>query len=43
MIIMKLIINYYYSYCCCYNKIVADEYISAMPVDIMKRFIPKAW
>ena len=23
--------------------IVADEYISAMPVDIMKRFIPKAW
>jgi 15-cis-phytoene desaturase len=25
------------------EKIVADEYISAMPVDIMKRFVPKAW
>jgi 15-cis-phytoene desaturase len=24
-------------------KVVADEYISAMPVDIMKRFVPKAW
>lgn len=24
-------------------KIVADEYISAMPVDIMKRFVPEAW
>jgi len=23
--------------------VVADEYISAMPVDIMKRFVPKAW
>jgi 15-cis-phytoene desaturase len=23
--------------------VVADEYISAMPVDIMKRFTPKAW
>jgi len=25
------------------DKIVADEYISAMPVDIMKRFVPKKW
>lgn len=25
------------------EKIVADEYISAMPVDILKRYIPKAW
>lgn len=25
------------------EKIVADEYISAMPVDIMKRFVPKKW
>jgi len=25
------------------EKVVADEYISAMPVDIMKRFVPKAW
>lgn len=26
------------------NKIVqADEYISAMPVDIMRRFVPRAW
>lgn len=25
------------------DKIVADEYISAMPVDIMKRFVPEAW
>lgn len=23
--------------------VVADEYISAMPVDIMKRFVPRAW
>jgi 15-cis-phytoene desaturase len=23
--------------------VVADEYVSAMPVDIMKRFLPKAW
>jgi 15-cis-phytoene desaturase len=23
--------------------VVADEYISAMPVDIMKRFVPEAW
>ena len=23
--------------------VVADEYVSAMPVDIMKRFVPKAW
>jgi 15-cis-phytoene desaturase len=25
------------------ETVVADEYISAMPVDIMKRFTPKAW
>lgn len=25
------------------EKIVADEYISAMPVDIFKRFLPRAW
>lgn len=25
------------------QAIVADEYVSAMPVDIMKRFTPKAW
>merc|ERR1711871_1929251 len=25
------------------EKIEADEYISAMPVDVMKRFVPKAW
>ncbi len=25
------------------EEVVADEYISAMPVDIMKRFVPKAW
>merc|ERR1711966_462091 len=25
------------------DKIVADEYISAMPVDIVKRFVPKKW
>ena len=25
------------------EEIVADEYISAMPVDIMKRFVPEAW
>mmetsp|Transcript_8839 Transcript_8839/g.14703 ORF Transcript_8839/g.14703 Transcript_8839/m.14703 type:complete len:598 (+) Transcript_8839:69-1862(+) len=25
------------------EKVVADEYISSMPVDIMKRFVPKAW
>ena len=25
------------------DKVVADEYISAMPVDIMKRFVPEAW
>lgn len=25
------------------ETIVADEYVSAMPVDIMKRFVPKAW
>mmetsp|Transcript_20993 Transcript_20993/g.29444 ORF Transcript_20993/g.29444 Transcript_20993/m.29444 type:complete len:623 (+) Transcript_20993:129-1997(+) len=25
------------------DKIVADEYISAMPVDIVKRMIPKKW
>jgi len=25
------------------DVIEADEYISAMPVDIMKRFVPKAW
>lgn len=25
------------------DKIEADEYISAMPVDVMKRFVPKAW
>jgi 15-cis-phytoene desaturase len=25
------------------STVVADEYISAMPVDIMKRFVPKAW
>jgi 15-cis-phytoene desaturase len=25
------------------EKIVADEYVSAMPVDIMKRMIPKKW
>mmetsp|Transcript_53284 Transcript_53284/g.79155 ORF Transcript_53284/g.79155 Transcript_53284/m.79155 type:complete len:620 (-) Transcript_53284:98-1957(-) len=25
------------------EKIVADEYVSAMPVDIFKRFIPKKW
>jgi len=25
------------------ERVVADEYISAMPVDIMKRFVPKAW
>ena len=25
------------------TEVVADEYISAMPVDIMKRFTPKAW
>mmetsp|Transcript_15346 Transcript_15346/g.46194 ORF Transcript_15346/g.46194 Transcript_15346/m.46194 type:complete len:226 (+) Transcript_15346:1030-1707(+) len=23
--------------------VVADEYVSAMPVDIMKRFVPKKW
>jgi 15-cis-phytoene desaturase len=25
------------------ETVVADEYVSAMPVDIMKRFVPKAW
>jgi 15-cis-phytoene desaturase len=25
------------------EEIVADEYISAMPVDVLKRFVPKAW
>jgi len=25
------------------DKIVADEYVSAMPVDIVKRMLPKAW
>jgi len=25
------------------ETVVADEYISAMPVDIMKRYIPRAW
>lgn len=25
------------------EKIVADEYVSAMPVDIMKRMLPRAW
>lgn len=25
------------------EKVVADEYISAMPVDVMKRFIPEKW
>ena len=25
------------------EKVVADEYVSAMPVDIMKRFVPKRW
>lgn len=25
------------------EKVVADEYISAMPVDIMKRFVPSKW
>lgn len=25
------------------EKVVADEYISAMPVDIMRRFTPRAW
>jgi len=25
------------------EKVVADEYISAMPVDLMKRFVPQAW
>ncbi|GMH98756.1 hypothetical protein TrST_g11128 [Triparma strigata] len=25
------------------SKIVADEYISAMPVDVFKRFVPKKW
>ena len=25
------------------EKVVADEYISAMPVDIMKRMLPRAW
>ena len=25
------------------ETVVADEYISAMPVDIMKRFVPQAW
>merc|ERR1740139_554052 len=25
------------------EKVIADEYVSAMPVDIMKRMIPKSW
>jgi len=25
------------------EKVEADEYVSAMPVDIMKRFVPKRW
>jgi len=25
------------------EKVIADEYVSAMPVDIIKRFIPKNW
>ena len=25
------------------DTVVADEYISAMPVDVMKRMVPKAW
>lgn len=25
------------------EKVIADEYISAMPVDIMRRFTPRAW
>lgn len=25
------------------ETVVADEYVSAMPVDIMKRFVPKPW
>lgn len=25
------------------STVVADEYVSAMPVDIFKRFIPKTW
>lgn len=25
------------------EEIVADEYVSAMPVDVMRRFVPKAW
>ena len=25
------------------SKIVADEYVSAMPVDVFKRFVPKKW
>lgn len=25
------------------EKVIADEYISAMPVDILKRFIPEDW
>ena len=25
------------------SKVVADEYVSAMPVDIFKRFVPKKW
>eukprot|EP00518_Triparma_eleuthera_P000833 CAMPEP_0182455072 /NCGR_PEP_ID=MMETSP1319-20130603/1409_1 /TAXON_ID=172717 /ORGANISM="Bolidomonas pacifica, Strain RCC208" /LENGTH=560 /DNA_ID=CAMNT_0024653107 /DNA_START=137 /DNA_END=1815 /DNA_ORIENTATION=+ len=25
------------------EKVVADEYVSAMPVDILKRYVPKRW
>ena len=25
------------------HQVVADEYVSAMPVDIMRRFVPSAW
>jgi 15-cis-phytoene desaturase len=25
------------------EKVYADEYVSAMPVDLMKRFVPQAW
>ena len=25
------------------SEVVADEYVSAMPVDIMKRFVPEVW
>ena len=25
------------------EEVVADEYVSAMPVDVMRRFVPKAW